>query len=223
MRHNALVAIDGGPYAATHSTSIPPNVLTIPKANSLYLNEHGDKMKGVLDMGNNKITNVAEPTEIRDVTTKIYVDNAIREERESINRGFLDNKGLIRSDKLLPVGPVTTFQYFYTLNIGESSASFKLSRFQIPLLFDRTTNLDGTPKYPKLSKQMINLQITTVLDTSTYHDEIFFNIQRYDITYNGLDIYVVSHRPNNPGWGIHLQAHLSLTICFDGILKLNPT
>jgi hypothetical protein len=220
MRHNTLVAIDGGPYAAAHSTSTPPDVLTIPKANSLYLNEFGDQMKGVLDMNNNKITNVAEPTESKDVSTKSYVDNAIREERESINRGFLDNKGLIREDKLLPI---TKFQYEYALNIGESSVSFKLSKFQIPLTFDSWKNFDGKRKYPQLTQQMINIQITPFLNTTTYHDEIFMSIQRYDITYNGLDVYVLSIRPNSTGWGLHLQAHLTLTINFDGILVLNST
>ena len=73
--NNILVAIDGG--SSTYS-SLPPDVLTIRKANSIYLNEHGDKMKGVLDMSNNKIINIAEPTELRDITTKFYVDNALK-------------------------------------------------------------------------------------------------------------------------------------------------
>jgi hypothetical protein len=197
------------------------NLLSVQTGNNLYVNEVGDKMRGPLDMDNYKIANVAEPTEIRDVTTKFYVDSAIKDQHQSFNDQFLDNKGLIRSDKLLPV---TKFKYEYTLNIGDSTnAPYKISKFQIPLLFDRTTNFNGTPKYPKLTKQMIHFQIIAFLNTATYHDEIFMNIQRYDITYNGLDVYVLSHRPNTTGWGIHLQAHLILTINFDTILLLNST
>jgi hypothetical protein len=43
----------------------------------LFVNEHGDDMKGILDMKNNKIINVAEPTDIKDVTTKKYVDDSV--------------------------------------------------------------------------------------------------------------------------------------------------
>lgn len=194
------------------------NFLSVQKGNNLFVNEIGDKMRGPLDMNNNKIINVVEPTELKDVSTKFYVDNAIKEERRSINRGFLDNKGLIRSDKLLPV---TKFQYEYTLNIGESSVSFKLSKVQIPLSFDKWKKFDGSPKYPKLTNQMINLQITAVLNTKSYHDEIFMSIQNYDITKDGLDVYVLSHRPNTTGWGLHLHAHLLVTINFDSILTIN--
>jgi len=42
-------------------------------ADSYVLNT-GDAMTGVLDMGNNKITNVATPTAASDVATKGYVD-----------------------------------------------------------------------------------------------------------------------------------------------------
>ena len=129
-------------------------------------------MRGSLDMSNNKIINVAEPTELRDVCTKFYVDDSIRrlttstnglidqrisDERQSINAQFLDNKGLIRSDKL---PPITIKQHFYTLDIGEShTVPYKLTKFEIPLSYDRTTNVDLTPKYLKLSKQMIIVRL----------------------------------------------------------------
>jgi hypothetical protein len=50
------------------------NFLTLHRANVLFVNESGDNMKGTLDMKNNKIINVAVPTEEKDVATKKYVD-----------------------------------------------------------------------------------------------------------------------------------------------------
>ena len=221
MRYNTLVRIDGGAYAPPNSTLISSSTLIIPHANSLYVNEHGDKMEGVLNMNNNKITNVAEPTEFKDVSTKSYVDTAIKDQQQSINDQFLDRKGFIRFDKL-PTS--TTFHHLFTLNVGNSeNARYKISKFQIPLLYNRMTNLDLTPKYPKLKKDMINIQITPFFNTMAYTDEICMILHDFDITFNGLDIHIHSFRLNGTnGWGLLLQAHLSLTICFDGILKLNP-
>lgn len=42
-----------------------------------YVTATGDKMYGALDMTNNKITNVANPTSDNDVATKKYVDNKV--------------------------------------------------------------------------------------------------------------------------------------------------
>lgn len=42
-----------------------------------YVTATGDKMYGTLDMTNNKITNVADPTSDNDVATKRYVDNKV--------------------------------------------------------------------------------------------------------------------------------------------------
>ena len=45
MKYNSiLVNIGGGPFISPSSVTIPQDVLTVPKANSIYLNEHGDKM-----------------------------------------------------------------------------------------------------------------------------------------------------------------------------------
>ena len=223
-KNNMLVAIDGGSYASQNSTSVQPNVLTISKANSIYLNEHGDKMKGVLDMSNNKIINVAEPTEIRDVSTKLYVDNAIRDQQQSINEQFLDKKGLIRSDKLPPTDK-SIKQHLFTLNIGESfNLSHKTSKFQIPLPYDRTTDLDFKPIYPPLSNKMIHFHITPLLNSEEYHDEIFMNIKKYEIKHNPdvLDVDILTIRSNNIGWGLSIKAYLTLTINFNFIQEINP-
>ena len=54
------------------------NVLTIPKAAALFLNESGDSMNGDLDMQNNKIRNVGDPTDVDEAINKRYLDHALR-------------------------------------------------------------------------------------------------------------------------------------------------
>jgi hypothetical protein len=75
FNNNILVCLDGSSFFP--SNAVPPDVLTVSKANDLFVNEHGDDMKGILDMKNNKIINVAEPTNAKDVPTKEYVDDSV--------------------------------------------------------------------------------------------------------------------------------------------------
>jgi len=56
----------------------------------LYVNEEGDKMRGSLNMSEKKIINVAEPTELRDASTKFYVDDQIRIVTTTTNQRFLN-------------------------------------------------------------------------------------------------------------------------------------
>jgi hypothetical protein len=79
FNNNILVCLDGSSFFP--SNTVPSDVLTISKANDLFVNEHGDDMKGILDMKNNKIINVAEPTDIKDATTKKYVDDSVSKSR----------------------------------------------------------------------------------------------------------------------------------------------
>ena len=53
------------------------NCLTIESANHIYVNQSGDIMEGSLDMKNNKIINLQNPTDDKDAVTKIYVRNEI--------------------------------------------------------------------------------------------------------------------------------------------------
>ena len=86
MNYNSiLVNIGGGPYISSSSVTIPQDVLTVPKANSIYLNEHGDKMKGVLDMTNNKIINLGLPSDKLDGINKEYFDERLRSEKQSFD------------------------------------------------------------------------------------------------------------------------------------------
>ena len=272
----STVDIAGREEKSATTTIDTSNFITYQSGNDLYVNEQGDKMRGILNMINNKIINVAEPTSTKDATTKSYVDNkirvtaeyhsnaikdsiknmfkdfnktitdriasesknkieknrlpddivdtkaldnAIKEQQLSINDQFLDNKGLIRSDKL---PSIETKQHFYNLNIGKSDSSVKLTVLKIPLTYDRTTNFDGSPKYPKLSRQMIHFQITPFLNNNVYNDEISMSIQHYEVQYDGLDVYIISSRASNTtGWGLNLHAYLTLTINFNGITELN--
>ena len=48
FNNNILVCLDGSSFFSPNA--VPPDVLTVSKANDLFVNEHGDVMKGTLDM-----------------------------------------------------------------------------------------------------------------------------------------------------------------------------
>lgn len=52
--------------------------VTNTDANARFLNVKGDKMRGILDMNRNKITNLKKPTEPNDAVTKGYVDSGMK-------------------------------------------------------------------------------------------------------------------------------------------------
>jgi hypothetical protein len=201
------VEFTGRQYGGS-SMIIPPNILTIQKANNLFVNEEGDKIKGKIDMSNNKIINIAEPTNSYDVANKLYVDNTMNQ--------IIDTKGIIKPEKL-PQIDETFKEHTYILDIGESNiASHKLSKFQIKIdehFLPKTSDIIFTPKGTKLTKEMIHIQITPFLDTDYYHDELFIVVQRFVITNNDLlDIYIVTNRSNKEPWGLKLKAFLTLKI-----------
>ena len=61
-----------------HQAIDTSHFLTIPRANTLYVNEVGDDSKrGTLDMQSHKIVNLADPTHSKDATNKGFVDKTI--------------------------------------------------------------------------------------------------------------------------------------------------
>jgi hypothetical protein len=69
--NNFRISSLGAPINLSDAT----NVFYVQSQNNLKLSLTGGTMSGVLDMGNNKITNLATPTNGTDVTNKNYVDN----------------------------------------------------------------------------------------------------------------------------------------------------
>ncbi|MCY7362721.1 MAG: hypothetical protein LH629_11750, partial [Ignavibacteria bacterium] len=52
--------------------------LTIPKATPIIVNQTGEDMTGNLDMKNNKITNIGDPTDPKDAVNKGFVDDSFK-------------------------------------------------------------------------------------------------------------------------------------------------
>ena len=98
----SVVDIAGRHYGGGASSSAIDisNLLTVQKGNNLYVNEEGDKMRGSLDMSNNKIINVAEPTELTDVCTKFYVDDQISRVTTSTN-GLINKEFQMKDNRLM--------------------------------------------------------------------------------------------------------------------------
>ena len=63
--------------------------VTKQQAESLYVNAPGDSMSGNLDMVNNKIINLADPTNSTDATNKQFTENA-----DNITSGTVDKDRL---------------------------------------------------------------------------------------------------------------------------------
>ena len=83
----ALVNITGG-TTTFQMAALPADVLTIGKANPIYVNQAGDTMEGDLDMKKNKITNVLEPVDRNEVSNKSYVDKSEERMRQYVNNGI---------------------------------------------------------------------------------------------------------------------------------------
>jgi len=79
MYNITLVNIAGGSYIPPNGlTSSDAPFLTVQKANPIYVNQAGDYMNGDLDMKNNKILNVLDPSDSSHVINKRYLDNTLR-------------------------------------------------------------------------------------------------------------------------------------------------
>ena len=107
-------------------------------------------------------------------------------------------------------------QYGFILNIGSSSANQKTSifKFQFPLELNIT--------YKKL-----NLQVSLILETLRHNDDIFINIRHYEVieTNKNTIVFVTinTHQSSKDlHWGLHLKAHLSMTILNTEMMEINP-
>jgi hypothetical protein len=96
-------------------------------------------------------------------------------------------------------------QYGFMLDIGHSlSGSMKVAAFKIPM--SRTAY--------GLDRNRVNLQITPILYSDFYTDQIYMNITNFTIDPldDSITVKVLAVRSSNEGWGLHLQAHLLVTI-----------
>ena len=64
------------------------STLSIPQANSLYINASGDEFFGQLDMNLNRIKELGKPKDSADATTKDYVDESIIDYFSQVKESF---------------------------------------------------------------------------------------------------------------------------------------
>jgi hypothetical protein len=198
---------------ASLSIGILSDLLTAQQGNNLYVNEVGDKMRGALDMNNNKITNVAEPIEDKDVVNKscmVKIEAKLYDEIKKLNDKIkkLQNETDFRF--LHEIKAETHWVYGCILNIGNTTEKFKVIRreIQLPILKELATLMN----LPSIKKSQCLMQITPILDDDKYHDDLITEIQKYEIGVQSITVYVNTTRPSTTGWGLHLQAHLLIII-----------
>ncbi|MCH8519625.1 MAG: hypothetical protein LAT82_02625 [Nanoarchaeota archaeon] len=94
-----MIQNDAITSAKIASNSVRLNELDTSSVDSRYVNREGDSMTGILDMNNNRITNVGTPINNNDVTTKEYVDTQISSSSSSGELSCITrtNSGNVRS------------------------------------------------------------------------------------------------------------------------------
>jgi hypothetical protein len=178
------------------------NCLTIPKANNLFVNEAGDQMVGRLDMKNNKIINVAEPDDKKDVATKKYVDNLKREVNLQIP-SFLTKNDADNIKKEVEILlrryiPKVITAYTETFEIGPSIRGSS-----------KTIDVTATGFKQIIPNTNMFINVSLVLQTgSEWRDELFVNIRYYKWTGAGLFISTNTVRVNGFGWGLNVIGQL---------------
>jgi hypothetical protein len=104
-----------------------------------------------------------------------------------------------------PVKPpnpkITTFAFI--LQIGPSTNSFKINDYVFTV-----TNLNLL----KPSQNNTNLQITALLESEQYHDQIYTIIRWYRFENDNIRLSTNTVRTSNEGWGLHVKAHLLLNV-----------
>ncbi len=100
-----------------------------------------------------------------------------------------------------PNPKVSTFGF--KLDIGTSTESFKVNDYVLSV---RNLNL------LKPTNNNSILQITAILESEQYHDQIYTTIRWYRFEGDKLRISTNTVRTTNEGWGLHVKAHLLVTI-----------
>jgi hypothetical protein len=161
--------------------------------NNLEKTLDNKKITAAMNMNNNKIINLANPTEPTDSANKYYVDYL-----ESRLRQLMNSK-----------------TYGFILQIGSNMHShFKTTVYDIKI--DQNTDLFLDEKtVARFDPPNFNLQVTPILDNLEFHDEIACNIQKYDVILGGLRVYILSYRATKEGWGLSIKAHLLVTVFYN--------
>lgn len=137
---------------------------------------------------------------------KAIFDEELEARMIRVNKFFPDPVPVI----VIPNPKVYTFGFI--LYIGPSlQSSFKVNDFVFSV-----TNLNLL----KPTNNNTVLQITLLLEDQGYHDEIYSNIRWYRFENDTIRLSTNTVRTTNEGWGLHVKAHLLLTIFENDVLKI---
>ena len=186
--------------------------------------------KGI-DLRNTKISNLSEPTLPSDGVNLSYLTKVMErvtaletiasksQSGASEFRVFVDNhkwSGESITSGTINMNRLPHKQYGFILNIGSSSASQKTSIFKFKF-----------PSALNITYKNLNLQVPLILETVRHNDDIFINIRHYEVidtnTNTIVFVTVNTHRSSKDlHWGLHLKAHLSMTILNTEMMEINP-
>ena len=181
-----------------------------------------------LDMSNNKITNLSNPTLPKDASNKDYVDKLLEaitslttrvsnleqtagqtNSKESEFRSYIDNhkwSGEAISTGTISADRLPYRQYGFILNIGTSESNRKTTTHSIKL------------PHLNLTYKKVNLQLTVNRETTLHNEEIFSNIKHFAVenfppSYSFIMVVVdTTIYGGGTKWGLHLKANLLITV-----------
>ena len=182
-------------------------------------------------MRNTKISNLSEPTLPSDGVNLSYLTKVMErvtaletiasksQSGASEFRVFVDNhkwSGESITSGTINMNRLPYKQYSFILHIGSSSANQKTSIFKFQF-----------PSALNITYKNLNLQVSLILETVRHNDDIFINIRHYEVidtnTNTIVFVTVNTHRSSKDlHWGLHLKAHLLMTILNTEMMDINP-
>jgi hypothetical protein len=102
----------------------------------------------------------------------------------------------------LPPNPKST-SFGFLLDIDDSTSSFKTT--------DHNITIPNISLLKPTEKNTI-LQVSTIIGSQNYHDQLTTNIRWFDFQGDTLRISFTTFRANEEGWGLHCKVHLLLIV-----------
>jgi hypothetical protein len=102
---------------------------------------------------------------------------------------------------------VLTYRFILEIGHSEINTSAKTTKHKIPI------------EWPSDSRN-VHLQITAILYSDIFHDNIICNILNYSVEAYGILLSVGSYKIDNTYWSLELRAHLTVNILEDNILSI---
>ena len=175
------IDIGGRPPPTGGSADLTPYMKTAI-ANTTFINETGDAMRGDLLMGGFKITNLATPTLNTDAVTKAYADSIITNSTDVATKTYVDAQD---KDQVLA----------FLLKVGTSTENQTKNEFNVVLPSTMPSDLTATRIAPTA---------TYLSNTTTDNDTFIVSIRSYTYTASTRNLNIVinvKREDSIAGWG----------------------